>query len=158
MRKLFKSALLCLCWSLLLLGVALPAAAAEGPPPRTSLKTVEGEVLEIGLTAGEGGIDVVQISIAPEGDREHPIRILLAPEEVMKSIGFTIEPGDQLKVKYFVSEEGGCKAHKVLNSTRALMVRLRTLRQIPLWNNQGHWQGGQGRMRHGQGPGRGRSQ
>jgi hypothetical protein len=145
----------CLCWSLLLLGVTFPAAASGGPPPRSSLKTVEGVVLETDITAGEGGIDVVRVSLAPDGDREHPLEILLAPQEIMNSIGFAIEPGDRLKVNYFVSEEGSCKAHKVLNTTRSLMVRLRTLRQIPLWNNQGHWQGGQGRMCHGQGPGRG---
>jgi len=133
------------------------AAKAEEPPPRSSLKTVEGKVLVVGRIAGEGGIEIVQVEIAPDGDREHPLRILLAPAEAMASIGFTIEPGDQLKVKYFVGEEGNGKAHKVLNSSRGLMVRLRTLRQIPLWNNQGHWQGGQGRMHHGQGSGRGGS-
>lgn len=130
---------------------------AEEPPPRSSLKTVEGEVLEVGRIAGEGGIEVVQVKMAPKGDLEHPLLILLAPAEAMASIGFTVEPGDQLKVKYFVGEEGNGKAHKVLNSSRGLMVRLRTLHQVPLWNNQGHWQGGPGRMHHGHGSGRGGS-
>lgn len=140
---------------LLLLGISVPSAATGPTPPRSSLKTVEGEVLEISSVAGEGGIEVIQVRIAPKNDPEHPIMILLAPAEVMKGIGLDIEQGDQLKVKYFVGGEGAGKAHKVLNSTRGLMVRLRSLRQIPLWNNQGHWQGGQERMRQGQGPGRG---
>lgn len=146
-----------LCCGLLLLGIAVPAMASEGPAPRSSLKTVEGEVLEVGHVAGEGGIMVVQVKIAPKGDQEHPRLILLAPPEAMKSIGFTIEPGDKLKVKYFVGDEGNGKAHKVLNSTRGLMVRLRTLRQIPMWDNQGCWRGGPGRMCPGHGSGRGGS-
>lgn len=146
-----------LCCSLLLLACGIAVAEPEGTPPRSSLKTVEGEVLAISLIAGESGIEVMQVSIAPEGNRNHPLLILLAPPEAMDDIGFSVETGDQLKVKYFVSEEGSCKAHKVLNTSRGLMVRLRTLRQVPLWTNQGHWQGGQGRVRHGPGPGRGGS-
>jgi len=121
-----------LCIVILILLSGIGAAKAEEPPPRSSLKTVEGKVLVVGRIAGEGGIEIVQVEIAPDGDREHPLRILLAPAEAMASIGFTIEPGDQLKVKYFVGEEGNGKAHKV-------------------------WQGGQGRMHHGQGAGRGGS-
>ncbi len=146
-----------LCCSILLLAGGFAVAGADGPPPRSSLKTVEGEVLSVSRIAGEGGIEVVQVSLAPKGDPKNPLQILLAPPEAMDDIGFSVEPGDQLKIKYFVAGEGSCRAHKVLNSSRGLMVRLRTLRQIPLWNNQGHWQGGQGRMRQGQGPGRGGS-
>jgi hypothetical protein len=149
--------LLILCCGLLLPGLAPPAAAEGQSPHHSALKTAEGKVLAVSRIAGEGGIEVVQVSLAPDGDREHPLLVLLAPPDAMKEIGFSVETGDQLKVKYFVSEEGTCKAHKVLNSSRGLMVRLRTLRQVPLWNNQGHWQGGQGRMRHGPGPGRGGS-
>lgn len=140
---------------ILLLGIAVPIAASDASPPRASLKTVEGHVLDIGSIAGEGGIEVIQVSIAPKDNPANPIKILLAPAEVMESIGFAVQTGDTLKIKYFVSEEGSCKAHKVLNSSRGLMVRLRTLRQIPLWTNQGLWQGGPGRMHHGPGSGRG---
>jgi len=143
-----------LCGILLLLWTGMPLAMADDPPPRSSLKTIEAEVLAVGSASGEGGIDVIEVTLAP-GEGEAPLRILLAPAEVLKEIGFSLELGDLLKVKYFVSEEDRCKAHKVLNSTRGLMVRLRTLRQIPLWSNQGHWQGGQGRMHHGRGSGHG---
>jgi len=145
------------CCSLFLSWLAVSAAGSGKSPHHSALKTVEGEVLTVDRIAGEGGIEVLKVHIAPSGDREHPVIILLAPPQAMADIGFTVEPGDTLKVKYFVDEEGSGKAHKVLNSTRGLMVRLRTLRQVPLWNNQGHWQGGQSRMRHGQGPGRGGS-
>ncbi len=156
MRLFRHYSLLLLCCGLLL-GLAVSAEGSDGPAPRSSLKTVEGEVLTVSRIAGEGGIEVVQVSLAPKGDKDHPVTILLAPPQAMDDIGFSVEPGDQLKVKYFVGDEGPGKAHKVLNTSRGLMVRLRSLHQIPLWNNQGHWQGGQGRTRHGQGPGRGGS-
>lgn len=140
--------------------VLLPVTSASArppggpPPPRSSLKTIEGVVLEVSQVEGEGGIAVVQVSIAAD-EAPGPARsILLAPLGALVEIGFTVAPGDHLKVKYFVGDDEGGKAHKVLNTSRGLMVRLRTLRQVPLWTNQGHWQGGQGRMQRGPLPGR----
>jgi hypothetical protein len=141
--------------TIVLLGITAPARPSPGPPLRSSLKTVEGDVLTVNLVEGEGGIEVVQVTIAVEGDQGPAPAILLAPPEALEEIGFAVHPGDHLKVKYFVGEGESGKAHKVLNTTRGLMVRLRTLRQIPLWTNQGRWQGGQGRMQRGPLPGRG---
>jgi len=141
--------------TLLLLGIATPALPSGGPPQRTSLKTVEGEVLTVSLVEGEGGIEVVQVTISADVDHDQAPAILLAPPGALEEIGFTVAPGDRLKLKYFIGESEVGKAHKVLNTTRGLMVRLRTLRQIPLWTNQGQWQGGPGRMQRGPLPGRG---
>ncbi len=80
--------------------------------------------------------------------------------DVCREIGLVVEEGDRLRVKVFLGEEGQpVRAQKVLNLSRNLMVRLRTMRDVPLWTADGAWQGGPGRAYHGgrhgarQGPG-----
>jgi hypothetical protein len=152
--KWCRTSIVILCGVILLPWTGATAAAAGDPPPRSTLKTVEGEVLELGLVPGEGDMDVVLVSLS-QGAGEPPLRILLAPPGLLAEIGFSLEAGDRLKIKYFTGEDETCKAHKVLNNTRGLMVRLRTLRQIPLWSNQGLWQGGPGRIHRGAASSRG---
>jgi hypothetical protein len=88
---------------------------------------------------------------AEQGARGEELVVLLGPEQALDEIGFAVEAGDRLRVRVFRADEGAVRAHKVLNLSRGTMVRLRTLRQVPLWNGQGAWQGGP--CRSGQGGG-----
>jgi hypothetical protein len=156
MKSLLLKVMLVFACCHLAAGAVAPCAPANGGGARFSLKTVEGVVVDIGSAAGEGGMEVVRVTLALEGEGENRLAVLLAPENVMEEIGFAAERGDRLRVRYFLGEEGTCKAHKVLNASRGTMVRFRTLRQIPLWDNQGAWQGGPGAPqggRHGGGRG-----
>jgi len=139
---------------ILLVAVGSAAIAGDGDRPvRSSLKTVVGVVESMSVVPGEGGIDVVRVTLILDEKAGETLDVLLAPEQLMGDIGFTVQEGDRLKVKYFLDEEGPARAHKVLNTTRGSMVRFRTLRQIPLWSNQGAWQGGAARSQPGRGNG-----
>jgi len=131
-----KRILVCLA-ALLLLG-------ATKPEIRSSLLTVEGEVLAIGHEAGEGGVDLLMVTLAGN-EQKPPISLLLAPAEVLDALGFEIAVGDRLEAKVFPDFEGPAKVHKVKNLSHGTMLRLRTLHRIPLWNSAGIWQGGPGR-------------
>jgi hypothetical protein len=138
--------------------VGFDASADE----RSMLRTVEGRIAELSEAPAEGDLVAVTVRLAPEGDRAEPLDVLLAPRGVLEEIDFELAPGDRLRVRLFVAEDGPRPAHKVMNITRGTMVRLRTLHRDPLWNRQGHWEGGacrRGGPRHGprrQGPGPGR--
>jgi len=131
----------------LLLPVALgldavgAAAKSEGP---TSLRTVEGEVIVIEtLMAGsrsDPGMTVVRLRVDDPEPEE--IEVLLAPEAALRQTGFEIERGDRVRASIFLSAADRAEAHKVLNLSRNTMVRLRTLRGVPLWDRAGQWQGG----------------
>ncbi|MBD3868395.1 MAG: hypothetical protein IFK94_09745 [Acidobacteria bacterium] len=136
----------------LLATTGFASAAGDGAGPvRTSMKTVTGVVESLAVVPAEGGIDVVRVTLILDEKTGASLDVLLAPEGLMDEIGFTVQEGDRLKVKYFLDEEGPARAHKVLNTTRGSMVRFRTLRQIPLWSNQGAWQGGAARSQPGNG-------
>jgi hypothetical protein len=139
-----------LACGLLILAGTSPLLGAGGRGASASLKTEDGVVSLVDRAPGEGGIEVVRVTLTLDGERAAPLRVLLAPPAAMAQLGFQVEPGDRLRVNYFVGE-GACLVHKVLNASRNTMVRLRTLRQIPLWDNQGGWQGGPGH--HGAGEG-----
>jgi len=98
------------------------------------------------------------LSVAPEDPDAEPLSILLAPQQVLDTIGFEVSVGDSIRAKVFVAAEGPVKAHKVRNLSRGTTVRLRALHETPLWSSQGEWEGGacRGGSRHGgQGAGRG---
>lgn len=115
-----------------------------------SLAVVEGTVLEVGSQPGEGGIELVTVRISTQRPEPHEIELLLAPQSVLEETGFTVQKGDRLKARVFIAEEGPASVHKVRNLSQNSMVRLRTLRQIPLWDGAGMWQGGgPGSGRHG---------
>jgi hypothetical protein len=118
------------------------------------MRTLEGEVLNVGHHLGEGDLDLMQMDLGIGGDHDS-LQILLAPHEVCEQIGFEIEPGDRVRVRVFLEDTGPARAQKIQNLTRGTMVRLRTLHQTPLWSSAGSWQGGpirttMGRHRHGQ--------
>jgi len=130
------------------------AAAGE----HTSLAVVEGIVLEVGAQPGEGGLELVTVRLSREWPEPMEFELLLAPRSVLEETGFTVEQGDHLKARIFIGDEGPASVHKVRNLSRNSMVRLRTLRQTPLWDGAGMWQGGPaagGRGGH-QGPKHGR--
>ena len=102
----------------------------------------------------------------PDRSPGKKVTVLLGPAETCREIGLVVEEGDRVRVRVFVAEEGEpVKAQKILNLSRSVMVRLRTMHDVPLWNSAGAWQGGPGRAyrggqhgtRHGgtSGPGRG---
>jgi hypothetical protein len=122
------------------LAAGLPVQAADGVD-HSSLKTVEGVVTGIDRVSGEGGVEILQVTLGGTEGAD-PLSFLLAPAEALQSIGFEVREGDRLKVKCFFEGDGPARVHKIMNVSRGSMVRLRTLRQIPLWDNRGLWQGG----------------
>ncbi len=122
------------------LATVLPVYGAGGAE-HSSLKTVEGVVVAIDLVPGEGGVEIMQV-ILGEIEGAGPLSFLLAPAEALQSIGFEVQVGDRLKVKCFYEGDGPARVQKMMNMSKGSMVRLRTLRQIPLWDNRGLWQGG----------------
>lgn len=110
----------------------------------SSLAVVEGTVLEVRIEPGEGGLDLVTVRLSTERRDSREVELLLAPQSVLEEIGFTVHKGDRIKARVFTVDEGPASVHKVLNQTQSSMVRLRTLRQTPLWNGAGMWQGGPG--------------
>ncbi|MCB9378663.1 MAG: hypothetical protein H6511_07845 [Holophagales bacterium] len=140
---------------LLALLLPTPLAAAEEPParPTASLRTVEGEVVALHELPGEGELPVVAVDLAVAGEGE-ALRVLLAPRGVLEEIDFPIETGDRIRVRIFADRDGTAYfAQRVLNETRSALVRLRTLRQEPLWNASGSWRGGDPSRGPGRGPG-----
>jgi hypothetical protein len=132
-----------------------PSAIARGSneEQRASLVTVEGTVRSVTELPGEGELQVVAISVAAEHDASEEITVLLAPQPTLSDIGFSVESGDRCRVRIFRTDDGPAKAHKVLNHSRGTMVKLRTLRQVPLWDGRGTWQGGPCRTHRGAGAG-----
>lgn len=146
----------------LLLAAPIAAAGAE----RYRFTTLEGTVGTVGEHRAEGELELLSVELAtgrPEGET---VTVLLGPAAVCREIGLVVEEGDRVRVKVFVGENGEpLKAQKILNLSRNVMVRLRTMRDVPLWSSAGAWEGGPGRawrggrhgVRHGGagGPGRG---
>jgi len=136
-------------WVVCLAALLLVGASKE--ELRSSLVTVEGDVLTIDFRPGEGGLDLLTVTLRGRDDGE-PVALLLAPKSALDELGFEIDEGDRLKAKVFPSAEGPAKVHKVQNLSRNTILRLRTLHRIPLWNGTGGWQGGPGQGAMG-GPG-----
>jgi hypothetical protein len=119
--------------------------AAEPPDAeklRTSLRTVEGEVVGVSSLPAEGDLPVVAVTLDVLKPTPERLQILLAPENVLRDIDFKVEQGDALRARIFVADGQPSKVHKAMNLTRGTMVRFRTLRKIPLWNAAGEWDGG----------------
>lgn len=116
----------------------------------SALTVVEGTVLELGIQPGEGDLELVKVRLSTPEPDSHELELLLAPQSVLEEAGFTVQQGDRLKARVFTADEGPAMVHKVRNLSQNSMVRLRTLRQTPLWNGAGMWQGGFG---HGAGGG-----
>lgn len=118
--------------------------AASKEDLRSSLVTVEGEVIAIGHQIGEGDLDLLSVTLGG-GEEGESVALLLGPQSALDELGFEIGEGDRLKAKIFPEAEGPAKVHKIQNLSRNTLLRLRTLHRIPLWNGTGTWQGGPGR-------------
>lgn len=132
--------------------------AADAPQPETAQLAIhEGLVVAIGEAEAEGSLQVVSVTLE---EASGSATVLLAPATALDEAGFEVAPGDRLKVRVFVAGDGApLRAHKVFNQTRNTMLRLRTLGDVPLWDEAGRWQGGGGSQgtpgaaRHRHGPG-----
>lgn len=137
----------------LLLGVVVcgGAGAAGG---HSALRIVEGTILEVGSLPGEGELELVTVRLASAQSDSGELELLLAPRSALEESGFTVAAGDRLKARIFATDDGPAMVHKVRNLSQGSMVRLRTLRQIPLWDGAGRWQGafGMGGAGRHQGP------
>ncbi len=133
---------------------SLLLVAASKEDLRSSLVTVEGEVIAIGHQIGEGDLDLLTVTLGG-GEEGEPVALLLGPKSALDELGFEIGEGDRLKAKIFPEAEGPAKVHKVQNLSRNTLLRLRTLHRIPLWNGTGAWQGGPGQGAMGGGRGHG---
>lgn len=127
--------------ALLVLGLLLadPVAAPH------ALRTLEGTVARVDEAAGEGELPLLSLDLAT-ADGE--VRILVAPPAALDGIGFEVRPGDRLRARVFLDPGSQVAyAQKILNQSRDLMVRLRTLRHEPLWDAAGNWQGSPAEVR-----------
>jgi hypothetical protein len=135
-------------------GAILPAAGGEHDQARlTSLRTIEGRVLSLSSTPAEGDLEVVTATLEIDEADLGKLEVLLAPKRVLEEIAFDVAAGDRIRAGVFVADEGPLKVHKAMNLTRGTMVRFRSLRELPLWNTTGAWDGGPCRRRSGQGGG-----
>lgn len=133
-----------------ILGIGATLWISLSPPAQgnsISMRTVEGEVVSTSHSQAEGDLEVVSVRLRSSTGPE--TEILLAPEAVCDQIGLQVEPGDHLKARVFVSEEGPAIVQKIQNFTRGTMVRLRTLHRTPLWTSVGEWRGGPMRSTYG---------
>ena len=119
----------------------MPATPASDPDAKLQLA--------VGEFQGEDELKLLSVDLAPKGRTDQEVTILLGPVETCREIGLVVEQGDRLRARVFVGEEGEpVKAQKVLNLSRSVMLRLRTMRDVPLWNTAGAWQGGPSRQHH----------
>ncbi len=136
-----RTALAAVLW-MALAGSAAGAVAQEpAARPTASLDTLEGTVTALIELPGESDLAVLAVDL-DLGDGQAPRRVLLAPRETLEEIGFEVEVGDRLRVRVFAEAESPARAQRVLNASRGALVRLRTLRHVPLWSSTGSWQGG----------------
>ena len=125
---------------------ALPAdgrgetrTAAAASQEAMVLRTLQGKVAEVGASRGEGELPVVTLKLQT---RDGDFEVLVAPAEVLADIGFAVAVGDQVRARVFLEPVSRqAYAQKLLNESKDLMVRLRTLRHEPLWDAAGKWQG-----------------
>jgi len=140
--------------SVTILLVVLPLSTVHGhehAANRASLITVEGIVSAVETLPAESGGAITLVRLQVEGHEPREIDILLAPEAALRQTGFEIEAGDRLRARIFLTGDDAFEAHKVMNVSRGMMVRLRTLRRVPLWDSDGRWQGGPCRTQGGSG-------
>jgi hypothetical protein len=111
---------------------------------RSSLSTVEGVVEAVETRWTDTDEEVLSARLRVDSPDEAMLDVLLAPWSALSETGFEIEPGDRLRARIFLSDSDDqpVEAHKVMNLSRGTMVRLRTLRRVPLWDGEGRWQGG----------------
>ena len=124
--------------------VAAPGFAAKSE--RFAFRTVEGEIVAVGERVGEGDLPVLSIDLAPDGAPDDRLTVLLGPADACEDIGLEVEAGDRVRVRVLVGDGGNLvKAQRILNLSRSVMVRLRTMHDVPLWDAGGAWQGAPGR-------------
>jgi len=140
--------------SLAVTALGSPAAGGEHAQDRpTSLRTVEGIVVSVFAAPAEGDLQVVAATLETGEAKLGQLEVLLAPKRVLDEIAFDVRQGDRLRARVFVADEGPLKVHKAMNLTRGTMVRFRSLREVPLWNTTGDWEGGPCRRSSGHGGG-----
>ena len=132
--------------------LAAPVLAAGSKGYRFT--TLEGTVGTVGEQQAEGELRLLSVELdtgRPQGEK---VTVLLGPAATCREIGLVVEEGDRVRVRVFVGKEGEpLEAQKILNLSRNVMVRLRSMRNVPLWRSDGVWEGGPGRAwrggRHG---------
>jgi hypothetical protein len=137
--------------ALLPLALGFATARAGEHHGRTLLLTVEGVVDAVETTSVGAGEPLTSVRLLVDDPEPRQLEVLLAPGSALHETGFEVEAGDRLRARIFLSDSDTVEAHKVRNLSRGTMVRLRTLRQVPLWDTAGRWQGGPGRDHHGSG-------
>jgi len=129
----------------ILAATALWLLLAPGACAAEALETLRGKVVGIGEETGEGELAAVTVRLETvDGEQE----VLLGPEAVLEATGFGVEVGDELQARVFVDEGTRVAyAQKVMNRSRKLVIRLRSLRRDPLWDTAGRWQGAPAQVR-----------
>jgi len=135
--------------------LGLPPVAVADPSDRASLATVEGTVSAVHTVPDDAGGATTAVRLRLDEPPGKEIEVLLAPPSALSQSGFEVETGDLLRARIFLTEGEAVEAHKVMNISRGTMVRLRTLRRVPLWDGNGQWHGGPSRSRGAGGQGEG---
>ena len=135
---------------LIVVGGAVPTAAQPSGQGVVDFFHVEGRVVAVERTTGPNGLDLLEAEIEVDTEPARKLRLLLAPPGICEQIGFAVDEGDLLRARVFAEGTGVHEVQKVSNLSRGTMVRLRTMRHIPLWSASGSWYGGE--MRTGPGP------
>jgi len=123
--------------------------AGDRTSDRAALMTVEGVVFAVETVSAEAGGNIIAVRLVLDKPESREIDLLLAPDTALSQTGFEIEAGDRLRARVFLTGEDALEAHKVMNLSRGMMIRLRTLRGVPLWDGSGRWQGGPCRSQDG---------
>ena len=95
------------------------------------LRDIDGLVertLSTDLREGEEWMEAV----IDDGSAE-PVRVRLAPVQVLERSGFELREGDPIRVRYFVSEDPPA-VQRIRNLRTGAVLRLRCLHGEPLWD------------------------
>jgi len=113
------------------LALDLSGALAAEPERDRALLTVQGKVVSIRETADSSGATWTDADVVPSGSNE-PVRIRIAPPEILEADGFRIAVGDTLEARVF-SDEMPFAAQALRNQSTGRALRLRCLHGDPLW-------------------------
>jgi hypothetical protein len=139
-----------------MVSLGLTPAVVADRSDRASLATVEGIVSTVdAIRDDDTGIATTAVRLRLEDPPGAEITVLLAPTTALGQSGFEVGTGDRLRARVFLSDGEAVEAHKVMNISRGMMVRLRTLHRVPLWDGHGQWHGGPSRSRGAGGQGEG---
>jgi hypothetical protein len=111
-----------------LLGLAPCLAEVSGDLVLRDVDGLVEKTLSTDPRDGEAWLEAV----IDDGSAE-PVRLRLAPVQVLERSGFELREGDPIRVRYFVSEDPPA-VQRIRNLRTGAVLRLRCLHGEPLWD------------------------